>query len=107
MKKLLVLAVAIAAILAIPAMASTTSVTVGDNYYVHKTGSHKVTIKKNGTVKWVWHGKKKHNVFQIAGPGHFHSPTHTTGTFSHKFTKKGTYTFICSFHNMKMTVSVK
>jgi uncharacterized protein YxeA len=107
-KKLLALAVALAVIIAVPALAATRKVTVGDNFFVHKSGSHAVTIKKNGKVKWNWTGHKKHNVYQVAGPGHFHSPTHKgSGTFTHKFTKKGTYKFICSYENMKMTVKVK
>ncbi|MDX6690877.1 MAG: hypothetical protein QOG15_2334 [Solirubrobacteraceae bacterium] len=110
MKKLLVLAIAAAAILAVPALAATRSVTVGDNFFVHKTGSHSVTIKKNDTVKWTWTGHKKHNVYEVSQPSgapHFHSPTHKgSGTFKHKFSKKGTYKFICSFENMKLTVKV-
>lgn len=109
MKKLFALVIVVAAAaVAVPALAATRTVTVGDSFFVHKAGSHSVTIKKNGKVKWTWTGKKKHNVYQVAGPGHFHSPTHKgSGTFTHKFATTGTYKFICSFENMKMTVKVK
>ena len=112
MKKLFALVIVIAAAaVAVPALAATRTVTVGDSFFVHKAGSHSVTIKKNGKVKWSWTGKKKHNVYETTKPTgapHFHSPTHKgSGTFTHKFTKKGTYKFICSFENMTMTVKVK
>jgi plastocyanin len=111
-KKLLALAVTIAAaaILAVPALAATKKVTIGDNYFVSKHGSHKVTINKGGKVKWVWRSanRHKHNAYQTDGPGHFHSPTHKkSGSFSHTFTKKGTYKFVCTYETMTMTVKVK
>jgi plastocyanin len=111
-KKLLALAAtgAAAAALAVPAFAATAHVKVGDDWFVKKgTSTPTVTIKKGSTVQWTWSGKHPHNVFQIQGPGHFHSPTHThTGTFKHRFTKRGTYVFICSYHaNMRMKVRVK
>ena len=111
MKKLIALTAtaAVAAALAVPALAATKTVSVNDNYFVRKGGTPTVRIKKGTTVKWVWHGKAKHNVFQIGGPGHFHSPTHARkGTFRHRFTVRGTYVFQCTYHaNMKMKVKVR
>jgi plastocyanin len=109
-KKLLALtaAGAVAAVLAVPALAATKTVSVNDNYFVRKGSVPTVRIPDGGTVKWVWHGKHKHNVFQIAGPGHFHSPSHAgSGTFKHRFTMDGTYVFQCTYHaNMQMKVKV-
>ena len=111
MKKLIALVVATGATaaLAIPALAATATVKVGDDYFVRKGSTPTVTIRKGSTIKWVWSGRHPHNVFQTQGPGHFHSPTHThSGTFKHRFTKRGSYLFICSYHaNMKMKVRVK
>lgn len=111
MKKLLAVTAAAtaAAALAVPALAATRTVSVNDDYFVRKGSTPAVTVHKGDTVKWVWHGKHRHNVFQIGGPGHFHSPTHAkTGTFKHRFTTRGTYVFQCTYHaNMKMNVKVK
>lgn len=104
------MAAAIVAVLAVPALAATKKVTVGDDYFVNKSGNHRVTIDKGDKVKWVWRSanKHKHNAYQTEGPGHFHTPTHRkTGSFSHKFTKTGTYRFICTYETMKLTVKVK
>lgn len=86
-------------------MAATKSVKVADDKFVASS----ITISKGTTVKWTWSGKHPHNVYQIGGPGHFHSPTHTkSGTFKHKFTVKGNYLFQCTYHaNMRMKVRVK
>ena len=53
--------------------------------------------------------KPGHNVYQVGGPGHFHSPTHAkSGTFTHTFKVKGTYQFQCTYHlPMKMKVKVE
>jgi plastocyanin len=111
-KKLLALVAtaATAAALAAPAMAATKSVKVGDDWFVRAGSSTpSVSIRKGDTVKWTWTGKHSHNVFQIGGPGHFHSPTHAkSGTFKHRFTVKGTYLFQCTFHGaMRMKVRVR
>jgi plastocyanin len=99
----------VAGVVAVPALAATKTVNIYDSYYIEKGGTPTVTIDKGDKVKWVWVGNKKHNVFQIGGPGHFHSPTHkgAGATFSHKFTTKGTYTFQCTYHeHQKMKVKV-
>jgi plastocyanin len=100
---------ACAAALALPALAATTrTVKVGDDYFVRDDTTPTVAIRKGDTVKWVWRGKHRHNVFQVGGPGHFHSPTRTKGTFTHRFTVRGTYRFQCTYHaEMKMSVKVK
>ena len=111
MKKIIALVVATGATaaLAIPALAATAHVRVGDDYFVRKGSTPTVTIRKGSTVEWNWSGHHPHNVFQIGGPGHFHSPTHThTGRFKHRFTVRGLYVFQCTYHaNMKMKVRVK
>jgi len=65
-----------------------------------------LTIKKGTTVRWSWSGSLPHNV---TGKG-FHSKTANKVTFSHKFTKKGTYVIVCTIHKaagMTMKIKVK
>lgn len=110
MKKLFVLTAAViaSAALAAPALAATKTVNIYDDYFVRKGSEPTVTIHKGDTVKWVWHGRHKHQVFQIGGPGHFHSPPHTGhGTFKHKFTVRGLYEFVSPYDGAKMKLKVK
>jgi plastocyanin len=112
MKKLLAaLAVAIiAAAVAVPAFAGTKSVKVGNNYFVTPSNNATVSIQKGSTVKFVWrsHGVP-HNVKKTRGPGAaFHSPVKTSGSWSHRFTRGGTYKLVCTIHSgMKLTVKVR
>lgn len=94
--------------LAIPALAATSSVKVGDNYFV-KHGGAKVTVKKGTTVKWSFKGKSVHNVTVKSGPAKFHSKNLSSGTYSEKVTKAGTYKIYCTIHGaaMSMTLVVK
>ena len=63
-----------------------------------------ITIKRGTTVKWSWKGSIPHNV---VGKG-FKSKTTANGSVKHKFTKKGTYTVICTLHKAAgMTMKVK
>jgi plastocyanin len=111
-KKLIAVVVATGAtaVLAIPALAGTAHVKVADDYFVRKGSTPTVTIRKGSTVQWIWSGRHPHNVYGMPGnPVHFHSPTHTrTGTYKHRFTRRGLYLFQCTYHaNMKMKVRVK
>lgn len=92
------------AAVAMPALGATRAVTIRESGYSVRS----LSIHRGDTVKWVWHARTSHNVFQIAGPGHFHSPTHSrTGTFKHRFTAAGTYKFQCTYHaKMQMVVKV-
>jgi plastocyanin len=110
MRRLLILAAvpALTAAIAIPALAATKSVEVDDNYFVRDSGTPTVTVKKNTSVRWKWEGKNPHNVTVTSGPVKFHSSTKTSGTFTKKVTRTGTYRIICTIHDgMKMTLKVK
>ncbi|HET7429354.1 MAG TPA: hypothetical protein VFJ66_07865 [Gaiellales bacterium] len=106
-KKILALTAAVgaAAALAIPALAATKTVKVSDHGFL--PGS--VSIHKGDSIKWVWVGKKKHQVFQTDGPGHFHYPPQPRvhAHFTHRFTKRGTYKFVDPYSTMYMTVKVR
>jgi plastocyanin len=110
MRKLFALAVAVAivGVLAATAIAKTKGVEVDDNYFVKKTGSHSVSVKRGDTVKWEWEGDNPHNVTVKSGPAKFKSKTQSSGTYSKKVTKKGTYKIVCTIHSgMRMTLKVR
>jgi plastocyanin len=102
-KPIAVLAAAgIAAALATPALGAGASVKVGDDFFRAKT----VHITKGSTVTWRWAGDDSHNV---VGKG-FKSKLQNKGTYRHRFTKRGTYRYVCSIHEdsgMKGTVVVR
>lgn len=109
-------AVALFGAAAAPARApKPTIVTVNDFYY----GPSEVTIKKGGSVKWVWSSLNTypHDVHLKKGPGGLKNKgsysTKTTAVteahFQKAFATPGTYKFICTVHptEMKLTVVVK
>lgn len=111
MKKLLaaLTVTVIAAAAAIPAFAGTKSVKIGDNYFVRPANNATVTIGKGSSLKFLWRGHAPHNVVKRRGPGSaFHSPVRTSGSWTHKFTRGGTYKLVCTIHSgMKLTVKVR
>ncbi|MCA1689713.1 MAG: amidase [Actinobacteria bacterium] len=94
--------------LAAPSLSAGRSVKIGDNFFV-KNGGATVTVKKGQSVTWRWTGRNPHNVTVASGPMRFASKTQTSGSFSHKFTKSGTYSILCTIHapGMKMKVVVR
>jgi plastocyanin len=90
-------------------------VSVADFYF----GPSKATIKKGGSIKWVWAATntEPHDVHLKKGPkGLKKAGTYSTKTtavtgarFKKVFETPGTYNFICTIHptEMKMTVTVK
>ncbi|MBX5468348.1 MAG: amidase [Thermoleophilaceae bacterium] len=108
MKKLiaaLVAAATAAALLAAPTLgAGSRTVSVKDNRF----GPRTLTIHRGTTVRWVWRGRAPHNVTVTGGPSRFRSSTKTSGSYRHRFTKRGTYRILCTIHapGMRMTVKV-
>jgi plastocyanin len=91
---------------AIPALASeptahasaTKRVKVGDLFFKKS----KITINSGDTVKWTWVGQAPHNVTVTKGPKKFHSKTKTSGSYSKKIRRRGTYRYICTVHPTQM-----
>ena len=83
---------------AVPALAATSTVKVGDNWFVRSSGVPTVTVKRGDTVRWRWVGDAPHNVTVRSGPTKFKSRTQTSGSFSKRLTRKGTYRIICTIH---------
>jgi plastocyanin len=99
----------IAAAAAVPALAGTKSVKIGDNYFVTRANNATVTISKGSSLRFRWTGSAPHNVKKLRGPGAaFNSPVRTSGSWTHKFTRGGTYKLVCTIHaGMKLTVKVR
>lgn len=83
---------------AIPALAATRTVKVGDNWFVRSSGVPTVTVKRGDTVRWRWVGNAPHNVTVRSGPVRFRSKTRSSGTFSRRVTRRGTYRIYCTVH---------
>ncbi|MBJ7330236.1 MAG: hypothetical protein JHC95_10085 [Solirubrobacteraceae bacterium] len=102
MRKVIVLSsaavIAATASIAVPALAATKSINVGDNYFVRSSGVPTVTVSKGTTVKWKFVGDSPHNVTVTGGPARFSSPTKDSGSYTKKVTKKGLYTIVCTIH---------
>lgn len=97
-------ALTLVAVLAVPALAATKSVTVGDTFFKAKS----LTVSKGTTVKWVWRGQLPHDVRVKSGPVKFHSSVKQKGTYSKTLTRRGTYRIYCTIHpNMTQTITVR
>lgn len=87
---------------------ATKGVSVRDDLFVAKS----VTIKSGDRVKWTWRDSNDHNVtFRKVPKGASKKPrakTRSSGTFTRKFTRRGTYRYVCTIHeDFGMTGSVK
>ena len=98
-------AVAGAALMAIPAFGATKSVSVRDNVFSPRT----LTVKRGTTLRFVWRGSNPHNVVVTRGPVRFRSTTKSRGSYRKRVTRRGTYRIICTIHqpNMRMTLRVR
>ena len=102
-----VLVAALSAVLATQALAATRSVKVADDYFVRKGSTPTVTVKKGTTVTWRWAGKEMHNVAVTKGPVKFRSSFKTTGSYSKRVTRTGTYTIVCTIHQPDMAMKLR
>lgn len=102
-RALIAVLVVFAAFFAATALASTSTVKVKDSFYSVKT----LNISKGTTVNWKWAGTLFHDVKVQSGPASFHSRRQISGSYSHRFTVRGTYKLYCTLHpGMTMTVHV-
>lgn len=110
MRKAILLMTSVAAvIIAVPALAATRSIKVGDNYFVRSSGVPTVTVKRGTTVIWVWRGQAPHNVTVTKGPKKFASKTISKGSYRATPHTRGSYTIVCTLHQpgMRMRLVVK
>ncbi len=110
MRRILLTAAAVltvGAVAALPALAATRTVKVGDNFFIKKGGGT-ITVKKGTIVRWLWTGEKPHTVTG-KGAGKFINSGNpkTKGSYRKTMTRKGTFTIICIVHDgQKMKVKV-
>ena len=92
------------AVVAAPSMgAGTKTIVVKDNAFAPA----KLTVARGTNVRWVWKGDNPHNV-TASGAATFHSPTQSSGSFSKRLSKSGTYRILCTVHaGMKLSLRVK
>jgi plastocyanin len=90
-----------------------TTITVLDDYFAPKAK----TVARGTTVTWTWHPtdtSHRHNVTFVKvprGARRGRSTTKRDGTYSRKFTRRGTYRYVCTIHrrsaDMRGTVRVR
>ena len=79
-------------------------VAVGSDYY----SPSRLTIRRGDRVRWVWRsGSDRHDVSVRSGPERFHSPTQSSGTYTRRFRRPGTFKLYCTQHTMFMTLKVR
>jgi plastocyanin len=102
------LVLAVTAVLAVPAFGATRSIKVADFFFVRSGAKPTVTVRRGTTVKWLFRGRIDHNVTVTRGPVKFHSRTKSSGDFTHRMTRRGTYRIVCTIHpGMAMTLRVR
>lgn len=102
----ILLAVAVCAALAVPALAGTRAVKVADNYFVKRGKPQTVTIRRGSSLRFEWQGRTSHNVVVARGPQKFRSPVKTSGTYTRRFTRSGRYLLLCTIHPATMRLNV-
>lgn len=94
-------------VVALPALAATKSITIGDDYFI-KNGGGTVTVKRGTTVKWLFKGEHKHTVVG-SGAGRFinSGAPRDRGAYTVKARKTGTFKIVCTIHpGQKMKLKV-
>ena len=89
------------------ALAATRSVKVGDDFFVRKGSVPTVKVRKGTKVTWRWRGKGMHNVAVKRGPVKFRSSYKSSGRYSKRLRRAGTYTIVCTIHQPDMTMRLR
>jgi plastocyanin len=69
-------------------------------------GAEQIVLKRGATFTWRFRGSVQHDVTVVGGPEGFSAPWTLAGTFSHRFTKRGTYRLFCSLHPARMVQQI-
>ena len=80
----------------------TRSTWVGDFRY----GGERFELRRGSTFTWRFLGLFQHDVTVISGPEGFSAPWTLSGSFSHRFTRAGTYRLFCSLHPARMVQQI-
>lgn len=103
---LALVAVALCAAFAVPAVGATTRVSVGPG---ESFSPRALTVTRGTLVTFRWAGDEPHNVVVTSGPVRFRTPVRSAGaTFAKRFTQAGTYRIICTLHDgMRLRLTVR
>jgi plastocyanin len=96
-----------ALVVAGPAASKRKAVEVDDDYFVAAGKPRTVQVKVDDTVVWEWEGSNPHNVTVAKGPVKFHSKDKTSGTYTRKVRRAGTYRIVCTIHAPDMRMRLK
>jgi plastocyanin len=69
-------------------------------------GAQRVSVRRGALFTWRFRGSVEHDVTLASGPVGFASPSMSRGTYSFRFTRRGTYRLFCSLHPARMTQMV-
>lgn len=102
--RLVLITAAAALALAAPATAATRTVVVKNIDFSVKT----LRIKRGDSVRWLFRdGRTPHNVTSKGSPRFRSSSTRQGGSYTVRFTRRGTYRYVCTIHpNMRARVIV-
>lgn len=82
-----------------PVFRNLLSTWAGDYRYGHQ----RLSVHRGTSFRWRFLGRERHDVTLASGPVGFASPTVSSGSFSFRFTRRGTYKLFCSLHPTRMT----
>ena len=100
----------VAAALAVPALAATKTVGVGDNYFVRSSNDATIRIKAGDRIRFRNRGDSPHNATVRRGPTKPRTGTIDPGeSKTLRFSRRGTYRVVCTIHppdqRLKVVVS--
>jgi hypothetical protein len=66
-------------------------------------GHDRLSLPRGAAFRWRFLGRERHDVTLASGPVGFASQSRSSGSFSFRFTRRGTYKLFCSLHPTRMT----
>jgi plastocyanin len=75
------------------------STVVGDYTF----GAERVSLRRGARFTWNFRGGVEHDVTLASGPAGFASPSMRRGSYTYRFSRRGTYKLFCSLHPARMT----
>jgi plastocyanin len=86
-----------------PRHPATVKVKVGDDFF----SVRRLTIKRGSTVKWVWPSGGTNDPHTVSDASdRWSSQEMTSGSYTHRFTKAGSYLILCRVHPDQMRIKV-
>jgi len=70
-------------------------------------GAQRVSLRPGSRFTWRFLGGVEHDVTLASGPVGFASPSMRRGSYTFRFSRRGTYQLFCSLHPARMTQTVK